>query len=134
MSAVRAPDRGPGATAPRSSSVRAPLRLPRPNHAAVASAAVKEAPAELPLKLGLRLEEFHAKALRLSREARLVPWVCIVCFLNESVGVSGAVSDGADGSLEDLALARSACHLRHGKGGPPTAADGNHSPPIRPRV
>jgi hypothetical protein len=56
------------------------------------------------LEFGLRLEEFHPEALRVSGESRLVPRIRLVSLLDHAVGVPSPLGDGVDGPLEDLSL------------------------------
>jgi hypothetical protein len=65
---------------------------------------VEDQPAKLAFQFGLRPKEFHPQALRRGNESRLVSRIDLMGFLDEPVSVSRPVSNGVDGSLEDLAL------------------------------
>jgi hypothetical protein len=78
-------------------------------HPTVAAPAEEANVPQLSFELALRLEQFHAKALRGGDEPRLVARMDVVRLFHQAVG-GGPVDDGADSSLEDPAVS---WHLGH---------------------
>jgi hypothetical protein len=70
----------------------------------VAAPTVEDDVPQLPFEFALRLQELHPQALRCPDESGVVLRIDSMRFLNEAVSVPRPLRDGADGSLEDLAL------------------------------
>jgi hypothetical protein len=64
---------------------------------------------ELAFEIGLHLQEFEPKHLRVDSH-RMIATTSSLRLVNELVGLRRLLAQGPDGPLEDLAL--SACHVR----------------------
>jgi hypothetical protein len=63
----------------------------------VATPAIEDDVAQLPLEFALRLEQLHPEALRGSDESRLIARVDFVGLLDHSIGVCSPIRKGTDG-------------------------------------